>query len=194
MRLFVAADVGDRTRAQIRAIREQLIPELAASRRAPRVTWVREDGAHVTLRFIGEVSDECGAEVKAALSPDLALGPFQVRWDRVGTFPGGRSPRVLWIGASSGGEQLAELARLVDERLSSVVGPGESRPFKAHLTVGRIKEPGRFVWAEAVSRLDIEPSVTRVDHVTLYRSRLSPKGPTYTEMLRTPLKRDARGV
>jgi 2'-5' RNA ligase len=193
MRLFVAADVGDRAKAQIRAIREQLIPALAASRRAPRVTWVDEDGAHVTLRFIGEVSDDCAAEIETALSQDFAVGPFEVQWDRLGTFPDGRSPRVLWIGASSGAEQLAELAELVDARLIAIVGPGESRPFKAHLTVGRIKEPGGFAWAEAVSRLHLEPCVTRVDHVTLYRSRLSPKGPTYTEVLRTPLKRHARG-
>jgi 2'-5' RNA ligase len=193
MRLFVAADVGDRAKAHIRAIREQLIPALAASRRAPRVTWVKEDAAHVTLRFIGEVSDDCAAQIETALSPDFAVGPFEVRWDCVGTFPGGRSPRVLWIGAS-GDEKLAELAELVEARLLAIVGPGESRPFKAHLTVGRIKEPGRFVWAEAISRLPFEPSVTRVDHVTLYRSRLSPKGPTYTEMLRTPLKRRARSL
>ena len=193
MRLFVAADVGDRAKAHIRAIREQLIPALAASRRAPRVTWVKEDASHVTLRFIGEVSDDCAAQVETALSPDFAVGPFEVRWDCVGTFPGGRSPRVLWIGAS-GDEKLAELAELVEARLLAIVGPGESRPFKAHLTVGRIKDPGRFVWVEAVSRLHLEPSVTRVDHVTLYRSRLSPKGPTYTEMLRTPLKRRARSL
>ena len=148
----------------------------------------------MTLRFIGEVSDDCAAQIETALLPDFALGPFDVQWNRVGTFPGGRSPRVLWIGASRGNEKLAELAQLVEARLIPIVGPAESRPFKAHLTVGRIKEPGRFVWAEAVSRLQLEPSATRVDHVTLYRSRLSPKGPTYTEMLRTLLKRGARSL
>ena len=187
MRLFVAADVGDETRAQIRAVREQLAPLLAAARRPPRVTWVKDEGAHVTLRFIGEVSDEAGEEIEGALTPDFAMKAFEVRWDRVGTFPGGRSPRVIWIGPAVGADELGDLAREVEDRLAPLVGPGEVRPFKAHLTIGRVKEPGRFEWSDALSRVRLEPTVTRVDHVTLYRSRLSPKGPTYTEMLKAAL-------
>lgn len=188
MRLFVAADISEETRAQIRAIREQLTAQFVEARDAPRVTWVKDEGAHVTLRFIGEVSDERAAAIQTVLLSDVVLEPFDVRWDRLGTFPGGRSPRVIWIGATSGGGGLAELARQVEDRLTPVVGPGETRPFKAHLTVGRVKEPGRFIWPEALSRVTLEPTMTHVDHITLYRSRLSPKGPTYSSILRAGLR------
>ena len=192
MRLFVAADVSTETRGQVRAIREQLIPILEASRRAPRVTWVHEEGAHVTLRFIGEVTDERADRIQAALTSAVAQRPFEIRWDRLGTFPGGAAPRVIWLGGSNGGDRLAELAQHVEFRLTPVIGTGEVRPFKGHLTIGRVREPGRLVWADALARVDLEPTVTRIDHITLYRSQLSPKGPTYTEVLRTVLKQSAR--
>jgi 2'-5' RNA ligase len=187
MRLFVAADISDETRAQIRSVRDALEP-LIAGRRAPRITWVHESAAHVTVRFIGEVSDQQAAAIAAVLTPALVTVPFEVCWDRVGTFPGGRSPRVIWLSATRGAESLAELAALVGTRLESVIAGGDTRPFKAHLTIGRVRDPGRVAWAAALARVTIEPTITRVDHVTLYRSQLSPKGPTYTELVKTALQ------
>lgn len=186
MRLFVATDLGKDTQAQIRSVREQLEP-LLRTRRPPRMTWVKDEMAHVTLRFIGEVPDECAVEIESALNSDLALAPFDVAWDRLGTFPAGRSPRVVWIGASTGVDALSNLARMVNLRLNSMIGPADARPFKAHVTIGRVRDPGKVDWRLALTRVELDPTVTRVDHVTLYRSHLSPRGPTYSEVVRTML-------
>ena len=186
MRLFVAADVGDDTRAQVRSVREQLEP-LLRGRRAPRVAWVREQAAHVTLRFIGEIADEHAVLVESALTPTLALAPFEVGWDRLGSFPRGRSPRVIWIGATRGRDALSALATMVAARLEAIVGPGEARPFNPHLTIARVRDPGRVAWPDLLTHVSLEPIVARIDHVTLYRSRLSPKGATYTEVCRAAL-------
>lgn len=188
VRLFVAADIDDATRAGIRSAREQLLRALPAAAGAPRVTWVAEQSAHVTVRFVGEVSDPVAAAIAAALAPPLACAPFDVRWHRLSTFPAGRSPRVVWLGAVGGIEPFVELARLVGDRLDPLLGPGEARPFTPHVTIGRVKDPGRRVdWPAILSRVHIEPTMTRVNHVTLYRSRTSPKGATYTEVSRTAL-------
>ena len=187
MRLFVAIDVGEETRAQLARVRAALEPALARSRPAPKLTWVAADRAHVTIRFIGEVTEQAGHAIRDALAAPLPLRAFDVRWSGMGTFPGGRRPRVLWIGAAAGGDELATLAVAVNDRLQSLIGPPEERTFRAHLTVARVREPARVNWTRAVDAIDTGTSVSRIDHVTLYQSRLSPKGPTYTAVVTTPL-------
>ena len=191
MRLFVAADVADDTRAQIRAVRDQLERRIRG-RGEPRVTWVNDDAAHVTLQVIGEVSDEQAAALQLELSRDFALPPFDVRWDRFGTFPDGRAPRVIWIGSTAGAPALAELSKRVAARLGSITGPGEDRPFRPHVTIGRVKDPGRIDWPDVLASVTFAPTITRVDHVTLYRSRLSPKGATYTALCQAALRSGRR--
>jgi 2'-5' RNA ligase len=187
VRLFVAIDVSDDTRAHLGRVRNVLEQQLAASRTPPRVTWVAESAAHVTLRFIGEVSEDTAEKVKAALAPPFARPPYELQFDGVGTFPNARRPRVVWIGASRGQEETAALADTVNARLDPILGPGEERTFRAHLTVARVKEAGRFDWAAAVAAADRGRSRSPIDHVTLYQSKTSPKGPAYTALLRVPL-------
>ena len=180
MRLFVAVDVSDDTRAQLANVREQLESTLARTRKPPRITWVKPENAHVTMRFIGEVAEDTAAAIRTALNGDFTCPEFEVRWSTAGAFPGGRSPRVVWIGATAGAEELSQLAQAVNDRLTAVIGPGESRPFKAHLTVGRVKDPGAGVdWPQMLSAVRAGTTTSLVDHVTLYLSRTSPKGPTY---------------
>lgn len=188
MRLFVAVDVGDETRAQLRAVRGQLEAVMAQAATPPRVTWVSEERAHVTIRFIGQVTPESAAAVEKALSEPLDVPALEVEWHGVGVFPGNRAPRVVWIGCAAGADQLAAVAERVNERVAPIVGPGEERPFRAHLTLARVKDPGRrFDWRGSIAAIDSGSTRTHVDHATLYRSHLSPKGPTYTQLVRTPL-------
>ena len=185
MRLFIAIDVGDETRAQLRRVREQLTRQLATAARAPRVTWVADNAAHVTIRFIGEVPDTVAEQVRAAMAPPLADAAYAIEFTGVGVFPKGSRPRVVWIGAERGQEETAAVAAAVNQRLYSIVGAGESRAFRAHLTLARVKEPTPFDWAAALATVDSGRTLSLVDHVTLYQSRTSPAGPTYTPLCTT---------
>lgn len=190
MRLFVAVDLDDQTRAQLAAARDAIRDAIEQAPVPPRVTWVKDEAAHVTVRFIGEVADAAAPAVQAAVARGFGIPPFDVRWQSLGTFPGGRRPRVLWLGPGGAEaiDAMRRLAREVNERLEPLVGPAESRPFTPHVTIGRVKDPGRGVaWAQAMARVVWTPTTTYVDHVTLYVSRLSPKGPTYTALRRAPL-------
>ena len=185
MRLFVAIDISESTRAVIPQVRAAIERSAGSAARPPRITWVREAIAHVTLRFVGEVDEAQAFATAAALSPPLELTPFDVEWRTLGVFPPGRSglraPRAIWIGASAGADALTDLAALVNQRIAPVVGHGADRPYSPHLTVGRVKDPGRGVaWADALAAAIPAPTRTRVDRVTLYQSQLSPRGPTYT--------------
>jgi 2'-5' RNA ligase len=188
MRLFVAVDIGDALRGQLAPARAAIETVIARARVPPRVVWTRDEQAHVTLRFIGETDDEQAAAIRAALSHDIPIAPFEVQWDRVGTF-GGREPRVIWIGGHASPDAFAALVDEVNRRLEPLVGPGELRPFRAHVTLGRVKDPGRGVdWARALEAVRLRPAITRVDHATLYVSRLSPRGPTYTAICTAQLR------
>ena len=181
MRLFVAIDIDEQTRAQLAQARESIARIVSSGPQPPRITWVREEAAHVTLRFIGETPDAQVSAIQDALAPRFPLAPFEVEWHTLGTFPAGRHPRVVWVGPTRGAETLQHLAAEVNDRLRAVVGPPESRPFSPHVTLGRIKEPGRGAdWRKSLETTEWRPTVTTVDHVTLYASRLSPKGATYT--------------
>lgn len=151
------------------------------------MTWVAETAAHVTVRFIGEVAEETAEKVKTALASPFERAPYDLQFEGVGTFPNARRPRVVWIGASRGHEQTAALAAAVNGRLDPVLGRGEERALRAHLTVARVKEPGRFDWGAALAAVNSGRSRSPIDHVTLYQSKTSPKGPAYTALLKVPL-------
>ena len=186
MRLFVALDVSAATRAQLRRVREAIEPKLQG-KKAPRLTWVAEPNAHVTLLFIGEVGPDAAERVRAALSPPIRQQPFQIVFQGLGVFPNNRRPRVVWIGASETSGAASTLADVVRNRLEPIVGRGEEREFRPHLTIARVKESERFGWEAVLSGVDAGSSVVLVDHVTLYQSRTSPDGPTYTALASTPL-------
>jgi 2'-5' RNA ligase len=187
VRLFVAIDVSDDTRAQLTRVRTALQHRLEAVRKRPRVTWVAEQAAHVTLRFIGEVSEERADKVRSVLAAPFDRGAYEIEFGVAGVFPNSRRARAVWIGARRGQEETAALAAAVNARLDPIIGAGEARDFRAHLTVGRVKESARFDWDAAFAAIDPGRTLSRIDHVTLYQSTPSPKGPTYTSLLRTPL-------
>jgi 2'-5' RNA ligase len=190
VRLFVALDIDRQTRSELRRVRERFERLLASARRAPRVTWVAEDVAHVTLRFIGEVTESTAESIRDVLTDPIPVAPYDLQFAGLGAFPDTRRPRVLWIGASAGSDETAQLAEAMRARLDPVVGPDEPRPFRVHLTVGRVKEGPPFDWEAAFRSIDVRPTTSRIDHVTLYQSRTSPKGPTYTALCETPLRAD----
>ena len=181
MRLFVAVDIDDRTRGQLGAARDAIQGVISHARVPARVTWVRDESAHVTLRFIGEVADAMLPRIHKALRR-LTVTPFDVTWDTVGTFGGIRRPRVIWVGPAEVSDAFHAIDQRVNARLDPILGPAPPREFKPHVTLGRIKVPGKGVDWETALAFEFPPCVTRVDHVTLYQSRLSSKGPTYTSL------------
>ena len=137
-RLFVAVPLGGAATAEISAVVEAVraMPLPAGAR---DVRWVRLDGLHLTLRFLGPTEPDrleptAEAVARAAAS---ATGPFEAELVGAGAFPSGRRPRTLWIGLGTGIDGLAELARLTKDALEEAGWPREQRPFRPHLTLAR---------------------------------------------------------
>src|SRR5260370_16893865 len=91
MRVFIALDIPGEIRARITDFLERARPY------APEARWARPEGLHVTLKFVGEVSDARVQEIKSALAA-LKAEPFAINFSGPGFFPSPKSPRVFWIG------------------------------------------------------------------------------------------------
>jgi len=181
MRLFVAVELDEAVRRGAARIASSLASasEQGGGRRS--VTWVAQQNLHLTLQFLGEVDSDLARTVAERLAAPLAVPVFDVGVAGVGTFPPSGPPRVIWLGVTDGAAPLAALYREVDHRLEGLGFPREDRPFRGHLTLGRVKAPcgPRFREALAGART-ANAGRCRVDHVTLFESRLSPQGSTYS--------------
>lgn len=175
MRLFVAVDLPAFLRQEIGRRQAKLRREL------PPARWVRPEGIHATLKFLGEQGDDLPGRLGSILAgPAASLAPVEVVPEGAGFFPDPRRPRVGWLGARADG--LAAWAAAVEDAAAAVGIARERRPFSLHLTLVRLERP----WPDAavrrflddVSSWRLEP-FTAVE-MTLFRSELGPGGATYT--------------
>jgi RNA 2',3'-cyclic 3'-phosphodiesterase len=177
MRLFVAMDIPEHVRSSLSALTARLRPACRNAR------WVRIEGLHVTLKFIGEAPAEKIDAIKAALAavPTRALVPINFRG--LGFFPNERRPRVLWAGIEAGTE-LARLTASVEAALAALGIPLEERAFSPHLTLARFDTPrGLDALHAAVERAGLlELGGTTAKEFHLYQSVLKPGGAEYTRL------------
>ncbi len=186
-RVFVAVDVGDAVRAEAARVIQAISGRIEAVKTPPKVTWVRPQALHVTIRFIGEIDEAALPGLCERLSGPIAMPPFEVEWRGLGAFPSPRHPRALWLGVVSGGAALGALEAEVSRRLAGTLDP-EVKPLLPHLTLGRIKMAGAGMdWPKVLQSIEVRGARSPVDRVTLYRSHLSQRGPHYTGLVSAPL-------
>jgi 2'-5' RNA ligase len=154
------------------------------------VRWVRDEGLHLTLHFFASLQEDDVPRVTAAARNAVAAAePFTARLGGLGVFPREGDERVLWIGMGEGAEHTASLQETVDAALDVAGFPGEHRPFRPHVTLGRPRR--RFTaaerdrWRSLANSVDLPPF--RADQVTLYRSHPGPGGSRYEVLERLPL-------
>jgi len=188
VRLFLAAEIGERLAGRAADLIRDLEKRAADAAPRARVTWLTPDRLHITIRFIGEVDDVRAAAIAAALQLPLDVGPFDLTLNGTGAFPKRGPPRVLWAGIEQGRDALITVEREISSRLTAFGIPPEGRPYSPHLTLARVREAKGLRSAALLEGLeDRSLGTTHIEAITLFQSRLSPKGPTYVPLLRTPL-------
>ncbi len=172
-----------------RDIRERLARELEDLRpRLEPARWVRPEGLHLTLKFLGESAPGDLEELADALALRLeTLAPVEVRLSGSGFFPGPRRPRVAWVGGEAPGA--TTVASEIDAAAVAAGWERERSPFALHLTLARLRRPwgpgsveSWLEWGRGYSA-----SAFRCDEVILFESRLEPAGATYTPLRKLPL-------
>lgn len=137
-RLFIAVPLPEDAAAAVRSVVDEVratpLPDGARD-----VRWVRLDGLHLTLRFLGPTPEDRVEPTAAAMgeAAESLAGPIALELGGAGTFPPQGRPRALWLGIVEGAEALGDLATRLDAALVSAGWPSEHRPFRAHLTLAR---------------------------------------------------------
>jgi RNA 2',3'-cyclic 3'-phosphodiesterase len=143
---------------------------------------VAEGNLHVTLKFLGQTEAARVEPIAEAISTVAArTPPFELAVRGLGAFPTPARPRIVWVGLEPAAP-LAALAADLDATLGTLGIPRESRPFAAHVTLGRMREGRRnAALADALAR-PVECGRLPVTRVSLMRSELHPRGARYTEL------------
>jgi len=114
--------------------------------------------------------------------------PFSLKLSGLGCFPNMRRPRVVWVGADGDLDELKKLARSVESACRNSGFEKADKPFSAHLTIGRVKYPkGLDQLTTSLQNTEFEPEQFQVDEVVVFKSDLSPRGPTYTPLAKVGL-------
>jgi 2'-5' RNA ligase len=187
MRLFVALDIDDVLRARIARFLD------GVRGFAPDSHWMRPESLHITLKFIGEQSEDEAEEIKRALET-IHANIFEMNIRGYGFFPGARMPRLFWIGIEAGTE-LASLAATIDEKFAASGVPKEEHGFSPHLTLARSgsgsprkqkSDKANNSFQHLQEKLSALPApefgTMTAREFFLYQSRLSTRGSKYTKL------------
>ena len=156
--------------------------ELRAAAPDADVRWVAVAGIHLTLKFLGEIAADRVPTVSASLGATAAASaPITLGARGLGVFPTLTRPRVVWAGVPVGAAALATLAGRIDAAMAALGFAPEGRPFRAHLTLGRVRSPrGTAPLAAHIAGAGPEAfGDWTAREVRLYRSHLRPSGATY---------------
>jgi 2'-5' RNA ligase len=179
IRTFVAVCLDEELRSRISDVQERVM------KLAPNVKWVAPDNFHVTLKFLGNVSPKRLSVVQAAMDEVAgSLAAFDLAISGTGVFPTPRRPRVIWAGVEEGREQLVALADAVEKVLVKAGFEKEEKPFRSHITIGRVKESKPVEGlVEGLEEIDTSGlGVQRVASISVMESVLRPGGPEYTPL------------
>jgi 2'-5' RNA ligase len=184
MRTFIAIELGEALCTRLEAELRRLV------RLAPDARWVKPDSLHLTLAFLGEVSDSVVPAVGTALARVASRHrPLSLRARGSGSFGPLDCPKVLWVGLGGELDALGALQRSIAAEILPLGLAPDHEVFEPHITLARCKNPrgdaslGRC--ADALRSADF--GELAVHEVALFTSQTDREGMRYTALARHPL-------
>ena len=184
MRTFIAIEIP----AEIKTALSGLQIELR--RAGADVSWTKPESIHLTLKFLGEIEEKLVNEIEMACVETAAeFQPFTLDLNGAGVFPNVRQPRVLWAGLSGEIEKAVEIQRRLDERLMTIGFDREEKPFRPHLTIGRVKSNRKTRELLALADSYQLPRLAfDVKEIVVMKSELLQAGARYTSLARAGMR------
>ncbi|MFQ5455127.1 MAG: RNA 2',3'-cyclic phosphodiesterase [Nitrospirota bacterium] len=193
IRSFIAIDIKESIRVEIGNIQKR-IKEIEGL----QIRWVRPDGIHLTLKFMGDIAFSDIDRIKELLNRSVSgFSPLFIKIKGIGIFPDMRRPRVIWMGIEGDRKELIRLQNRVEKGLSDMGYPEEKRRFTPHLTIGRIKSVSSShikgpQFNDIIEELKyVEAGEFQANSVTLLKSELKPSGAVYTKLGNFKMESDA---
>ena len=189
IRAFIAVDLSPEVLRQLEAVLQRLKQSMPAG----AVRWTPVKNIHLTLKFLGDVSESNLAALFAILDKEAQhTAGFEIQVGGLGAFPSLQRPRVVWAGVQAPPE-LATLQRAIDVETARLGYASEERGFSPHLTLGRVARSASPSEAHQVGMILGEMQVgglgaCRIQAVYFYRSDLNPQGALYTRLHSATLK------
>ncbi len=179
IRAFIAFALPDHVKSALGGVQEGL---KACGLKAK---WVRLQGIHLTLKFLGNIALDQIDPVAAGMAEGVrGFRPLLLGAKGIGVFPNIRKPRVIWAGLAGDLEQLVDLQRNIDVALSEIGFATEKRAFKGHLTLGRFK--GRADSRKVARAMEefsgFETQTFTSQQLVLFKSQLEPAGAVYSQL------------
>lgn len=170
MRLFVAVDIP--TNTEIEGV-------MSYVKKAGKVKAVEKENLHITLKFLGEVSDDKLSDIKNCIESSCKnFKKFSIKLKGLGAFPSLSKPRVIWIGVDEGKDILSEIMRRLDECFHQM-GFKKEKSYVPHITIARVKG---FIKLDPRPYLKKDFGSVIVEEIKLKKSQLTPKGPIYDDI------------
>ncbi|MBM3244518.1 MAG: RNA 2',3'-cyclic phosphodiesterase [Candidatus Omnitrophica bacterium] len=188
MRAFIAIPIPEQTKKHLLLLQEKLKGYGAD------VKWVQTDNIHLTLKFLGEVDEDNLSKVYRAIENAVKeTCAFSADIASLGAFPKIDYPKVIWVGIRQGEKETKEIAGLLEEEIEKTGIPKEKREFESHITIGRVRSLKNLKdlstrlneFTDYFEGTDMNFMVSKI---VLFKSTLSPKGPTYEAIKEVNLK------
>lgn len=186
IRCFIAIDLSEE-------VRENFYKTiLSAKTGADGFRPTEPQNIHLTLKFLGYISDDALKKIKNALEETVKdLKKFDMTFGEIGAFPNFSSPSILWIAPEKGLEQVKQIKERLDNYLSALRIEKDEKTFKAHITLARFKyiKKEKTDFKKIFSSIKIDPGFgVSVEALHLYQSKLTSKWPIYTKLYSANLK------
>jgi 2'-5' RNA ligase len=187
LRLFVAIELPGEVREALNRLQHEL-----QRQGLEKLRWVRPEGIHLTLKFLGATPVEKVSAIEEALAMAVAgTAPHELSLAKLGTF-GGNRPRVLWIDVMGDVDAVCRLQERVESAMNRLGFEREARGWSPHVTLARVRpETARqaaSAIARATSEVDTPSGVIAVREASLMRSTLRPSGAIYERLAAFPLR------
>lgn len=180
IRAFLAIEPPDELLREIGSIQSSLRMSCPFD-----IRWVKPAGIHITLKFFGTISgSDIPAISRLAEHYTQGIAPLYLEVKNLGLFPSLKRPRVLWIGMEGDIGPLILLQKNLEQAFAGMGFPKEERPFRPHVTVGRIKTPRLTADPEKFMRQSsgVAAGNFPAEGLGLYKSELTPRGALYTRL------------
>jgi 2'-5' RNA ligase len=178
IRAFLAIEPPENILQEVSRLQEKLKEEIKG-----KISWTKPQGNHMTLKFFGDIDQNAVKNICSVVDKQIALvQPISLKIEKIGVFPDARRPRVLWLGATGGVEKLASLQAQLEGDFETLGFPRENRPFRAHLTLGRVKIPQEVTGISEVLHKynDFTAGEFSGTELILFQSKLTPQGAIYS--------------
>ncbi len=181
IRAFIAIELPAELRQELARLQAML-----KTHNQPRIKWVKPDGIHLTLKFLGNIPVSNIDRITQAMTDAATqITPFYLETEALGAFPNLKRVQVVWVGLGGETDKLKQLQQLIEINLTQLGFTAEQRPFKPHLTLarlGRDVSPGEHQrLGELIAGTDSKTGKRiKVDRINLIKSQLTREGAFYS--------------